>query len=216
MHLGWYEDLAYRRLIDLYLTLGKPIKNDRNYILRATRAMEPEQQAAVDGVLAEFFVLRADGWHQTRCDLEIQFRNRISNNAKRAVREREIKRHKNIALPSTDDLPIIQEEVEVEVEVELEGTLRSVLELTKVGSEPSGLESVAPPAVIKIPLTGKAEFPITQTMIDEWANLYQSVDILQTLREIRGWNLANPTRRKTKSGILRHVNAWLAKEQNHG
>jgi hypothetical protein len=39
-------------------------------------------------------------------------------------------------------------------------------------------------------------------------------DIEQTLREIRAWNFANPKRRKTKSGVMRHVTAWMAKEQN--
>ena len=74
MHLGWFEDLAYRRLIDLYLLHGKPIRNDRAYIMRAVRAFEPEQQAAVDMVLAEFFELKATGWHQRKCDAELTFR----------------------------------------------------------------------------------------------------------------------------------------------
>ena len=41
-------------------------------------------------------------------------------------------------------------------------------------------------------------------------------DVLQTLKEIRGWSLANPTKRKTKAGVLNHVNRWLAKEHNNG
>ena len=31
-----------------------------------------------------------------------------------------------------------------------------------------------------------------------------------------GWLDANPTRRKTKAGIRRFVNGWLAKEQDRG
>jgi len=68
LHLGWLEDLAYRRLIDLYYSIGRPLRNDRGYLMRAVRASEPEQQAAVDVVLSEFFELRADGWHQQKCD----------------------------------------------------------------------------------------------------------------------------------------------------
>jgi hypothetical protein len=67
----------------------------------------------------------------------------------------------------------------------------------------------------KIPIIG-GEFPISKSYAKELEGLYPSVDVPQTLREIRGWNLANPTKRKTASGILRHVNSWLAKEQNHG
>jgi len=68
--------------------------------------------------------------------------------------------------------------------------------------------------VISIPLSNKTEFPLFQNQIDEWKTLYPAVDILQTLRNIRGWNLSNPTKRKTRSGILRHITQWLAKEQN--
>src|SRR5689334_582459 len=92
MHLGWYEDLAYRRLIDLYLLHGKPIRNDRAYIMRAVRASEPEQQAAVDVVLAEFFELKGNGWHQRRCDAEVKWRETQSQIGRKAVEAREAKR----------------------------------------------------------------------------------------------------------------------------
>jgi uncharacterized protein YdaU (DUF1376 family) len=88
MHLGWYEDLAYRRLIDLYLLHGKPIRNDRAYLLRAVRAFEPEQQAAVDMVLAEMFELRADGWHQKRCDAEVDRQRERSATATELAKRR--------------------------------------------------------------------------------------------------------------------------------
>ena len=88
MHLGWFEDLAYRRLIDLYCLHGKPIRNDRSYILRALRAGEPEQQQAVDNVLSEFFVLRSDGWHQKKCDAEIRFRQKKSEDGSKGANAR--------------------------------------------------------------------------------------------------------------------------------
>lgn len=70
------------------------------------------------------------------------------------------------------------------------------------------------PAVITIPLNDRSEFFINQSRIEEWQNLYPAIDVLQTLRHIRGWNLANPKKRKTKNGILRHITQWLANEQN--
>ncbi len=88
MHLGWYEDLAYRRLIDLYLLHGRPIRNDRAYIMRAVRATEPEQQQSVDTVLAEFFTLKSDGWHQQRCDAELKYRGNVHTAAHRAAQAR--------------------------------------------------------------------------------------------------------------------------------
>lgn len=105
MHLGWYEDLAYRRLIDLYCLHGKPIRNDRAYILRAVRATEPEQQQAVDNVLSEFFQLEADGWHQRKCDAELRWRKTKSDDGKHAVQVRE-ERKRNNRMLSDDDRPI--------------------------------------------------------------------------------------------------------------
>jgi uncharacterized protein YdaU (DUF1376 family) len=72
----------------------------------------------------------------------------------------------------------------------------------------------AGPIVIAIPLVGDAEYPVHQALADELERNYPAVDVLQTLREIRAWNLTNPKRRKTREGLLRHVNEWFKKEQN--
>ena len=70
----------------------------------------------------------------------------------------------------------------------------------------------------EIPLVGKGEklFYVTMPMIDEWQQSYPGVDVKQAIREIRAWNVANPTRRKTSSGIARHIVTWLQHEQNRG
>lgn len=72
------------------------------------------------------------------------------------------------------------------------------------------------PPVITLQLNTKEEYPIVQSNVKEWAELYPAVDIMQELRKIKGWLNSNPTKRKTKSGILRFVNSWLAKEQDRG
>lgn len=72
------------------------------------------------------------------------------------------------------------------------------------------------PAVITIPLVDKTEHPVTQAQVDDWTAAYPAVDVPQKLREIRQWNIANPTRRKTRKGILRHITDWLAREQDRG
>jgi len=69
-------------------------------------------------------------------------------------------------------------------------------------------------AVVEIPLNSGENFLIFQQQVEEWQTLYPAVDILQELRNIRGWNISNPKRRKTKAGILNHINAWLSKVQN--
>jgi hypothetical protein len=50
--------------------------------------------------------------------------------------------------------------------------------------------------------------------VDEFVRLYPAVDVMQQLRNMRGWLLANPSNRKTESGINRFMNTWLSKEQN--
>lgn len=77
-----------------------------------------------------------------------------------------------------------------------------------------------PPAVITIPTnrfkSAGEEYPVTQDQVDDWQQAYPAVDVIQTLREIRAWNMSNDTKRKTKTGVAKHINAWLAKEQNKG
>lgn len=70
--------------------------------------------------------------------------------------------------------------------------------------------------VLTIPLNDKSEYPISQSDIDEWQELYPAVDVVQELRSMRGWSNANPEKRKTKKGVKRFINAWLAREQNRG
>lgn len=72
------------------------------------------------------------------------------------------------------------------------------------------------PAVISLILNDKSEFPITKTMINDWKELYQAVDILQELKKMKGWLDSNPAKRKTKKGVPRFINSWLAREQDRG
>lgn len=69
---------------------------------------------------------------------------------------------------------------------------------------------------ITIPLNDGTEHGVTEEEIEEYKKLYPAVDVMQELRNMRGWCLANPTRKKTKSGIRRFIGGWLAKEQNRG
>lgn len=68
-HLTWEEDLAYRRLLDLYYLHEKPVPADVQKLARLVRM--PKQVPAIEAVLAEFFELRDDGWHNKRADDEL-------------------------------------------------------------------------------------------------------------------------------------------------
>lgn len=70
------------------------------------------------------------------------------------------------------------------------------------------------PPVISLPLNDKTLHDISQYDLDCWKELYPAVDVLQELRKMKGWIDSNPTRRKTRRGIRRFINSWLAREQD--
>jgi hypothetical protein len=68
--------------------------------------------------------------------------------------------------------------------------------------------------LIAFPLNDKSEYEIYETL--KWEELYPAVDIMQELRNMKGWLMANPKKAKTRSGILRFINSWLSKAQDRG
>lgn len=88
-------------------------------------------------------------------------------------------------------------------------TTYSCSEPIKLASEPS----IEPP-VISLILNDKTYYNINQEAINEWKKLYPAVDIVQELKKMKGWCDSNSARRKTRRGIRRFINGWLAKEQD--
>lgn len=83
----------------------------------------------------------------------------------------------------------------------------------KISSAPAaGAEGV--PRGGGIPLNDGSEFLPLRSEVEEWRQLYPAVDVMQQLRNMRGYFLANPKNRKTPGGIRRTINTWLSKEQN--
>lgn len=68
-HLLPLEDLAYRRMLDVYYRHEQPLQGDAKAIAR--RIDLRDQVAEVQAVLEEFFTSTADGWRQSRADAEI-------------------------------------------------------------------------------------------------------------------------------------------------
>ena len=83
------------------------------------------------------------------------------------------------------------------------------------GAEAAPCQPTATP-VITLTLNDKTEYPVTEEQVEEWTKLYPAVDVIQELRKMKGWLDANPSKRKTKKGILRFINSWLSKEQDRG
>ena len=49
-----------------------------------------------------------------------------------------------------------------------------------------------------------------------WQQTYQKIDVYQELAAMASWCDANPSKRKTKKGIKRFVNAWLSRANDQG
>ena len=67
---------------------------------------------------------------------------------------------------------------------------------------------------VKIPLKNGTDFTITEDDIKEYSEAFPDLEIIPILKKIRLWNKDNPKKQKTPSGIKRHINTWLAGEQD--
>lgn len=74
----------------------------------------------------------------------------------------------------------------------------------------------ASPPVVSISLNDGSDYHFSEEQVRELSGLYPAADVLAELRKMQGWAIANPTRRKTRSGLLRFATSWLSKEQDKG
>ena len=76
-HLSDAEDLAYRRLLDLYYMSEKPIPLDTQSVSRKIRL----DLDITESVLGEFFEHTSEGYRNARCDAEImRYNKQVENN----------------------------------------------------------------------------------------------------------------------------------------
>lgn len=68
-HLSLIEEAVYFRLINFYYDTETPIPKETQSVIRRLRLTEYADIVA--SILAEFFVLQDDGWHQKHCDQKI-------------------------------------------------------------------------------------------------------------------------------------------------
>lgn len=94
-HLDETEDLAYRRMLDIYYSKELPLPADQGDIARLIRMRSNTESIAT--VLHEFFVLRKDGYHCERADKEILAFQSKSDKARKSA---EARWNKNKDLPN--------------------------------------------------------------------------------------------------------------------
>ena len=82
-HLTLLEHGIYTRLMDVYYVREAALPQDQ--IARLIRAKTPDEMAALDSVLSEFFELVSGSWIQHRCEQEIEIFADKSQKAKRSA-----------------------------------------------------------------------------------------------------------------------------------
>jgi uncharacterized protein YdaU (DUF1376 family) len=87
-HLSALEDGIYRRMLDLYYASEKPLPLNISGLCRLVRARSREEKVAVDTILEEFFVRRANGFSQRRAEAEIAKAQEKSGKAKASANMR--------------------------------------------------------------------------------------------------------------------------------
>ncbi len=97
--LSMLEEGAYTRLLDQYYVRDGPLPADMQILYRLARATSKAERAAVDSVLAIFFIPGEDGWHQKRADRELETYRARSDSASLSAQSRWSKRNA-IAMPT--------------------------------------------------------------------------------------------------------------------
>ena len=153
-------------------------------------------------------------------------KNLVGSETDTAARMRRSRARQNNVLPSG----VTEEEqgahiVTPEIEKELETRDRDREQSSDIDKEARDRqktiscaepETVSAPPIISIILNDKTFFDVLPEDYNRWCELYPAVNVMQELRKMSGWCTDNPTRRKTKKGIRRFINNWLAGEQDKG
>lgn len=85
-HLNLMEDLAYRRMLDLYYTSEKPLPLEPEKVARLIGMRDYMQE--VSDVLSDFFLKSEDGHTNKRCEREIELYRAKAERAKAANKSR--------------------------------------------------------------------------------------------------------------------------------
>ena len=94
-----------------------------------------------------------------------------------------------------------------EIDIEIEKEIDNILYCPEAKSSEQQKE-----VFIKIPLSNGDEYPIYRDDIDNFRSLYPSVDVEQTIRNMKGWIDCHSERKLTLKSIRKFVNSWLANE----
>ena len=66
-----------------------------------------------------------------------------------------------------------------------------------------------PPLILK----DGSRFHISENHLNEFIDAYPGVDVHDQIMKMSQWLKVNPTKRKTKNGIMRFINSWIARAE---
>lgn len=223
-HLSMVEHGAYSLLLDRYYSTERGIPEDQAH--RLARARTEEERAAVDNVLAEFFVLHGGLWVHHRVEEEIvKARGRIESareNGKKGGRPRKPDGFRKETQEKPTGFSLGSEN-----ETQTKPKQKLTNHQTPVTKQEQKQEHVAPSAArsepaldpatgrpLTIPINTGAEHPVTEDDLGEYRRLFPAVDLPRELLLARRWCIDNPSKRKTARGVRAFLTRWLEKAQD--
>jgi uncharacterized protein YdaU (DUF1376 family) len=212
-HLTRVERSLYRDLIELYYDTERPLSvNNMEWLCKKVLAVSNEEIDAVGRILVEFFERDGEVWRHKRCDEEIaNYKAKIagaSRAGKASVKSRSNRRSTSVQRTlnkrATNEQPTKNQEPRT----------NNHKEKLIASSDSRSQPAINGDAVAYIPLNNGSEWGVSKEFLAELEKAYPVVDGPQTLKEIRVWCVANPQKRKTKTGVAKFINNWFAREQD--
>lgn len=142
--------------------------------------------------------------------LLLQCEEMVGSESESAARVRRYREKKTLQCNS-DVTPLLRDgntDIDIEKDIKKEINIKKAI-CSEPNSEPEA-------DVAAIVLNDRSEWRPTEALFAEYVRLYPNVDVKQQFNEMRGWCLSNPSKRKTRRGVTRFVNSWLAREQDKG
>lgn len=79
-HLSWDEDMAYRRLLDVYYSREAPLPLDLEVIYRLTLCKTAKHKASIVTILNEFFLKTDYGFENSKCEEVLGIKRKSTEN----------------------------------------------------------------------------------------------------------------------------------------
>ncbi|WP_434310475.1 DUF6291 domain-containing protein [Hominifimenecus sp. rT4P-3] len=177
----------------------------------AVRELEPEGQARLIKAIMEYGL---DGVEPEIGGVEkalfLLIRPQIDANNRRYENGKNGGRPKQKQNEKQEVSELEPEENQIETE-QNQKEKKKEQEKEKVNSSATEKESSC---VESFSLNDGTEYMISENDVELFQQLYPEIHVKQELRNIKAWCLANPEKRKTRSGAKRFLNSWLSRAQN--